>query len=140
MTKKKKERLRDYQRRYRELTERLVDIGFLWQGTITNQMVTCGTKTCACHRDTLRRHGPYPNWTTKIKGRTIARRLTAQEADLYEGWIENRRKFEKIRREMFMISQKIAPLLIELRIERDPSLAPPDTRTQPTRPGRSAAH
>jgi hypothetical protein len=109
------ERLRDYERAYRELAGKLGDTGYLWKGTIVRQRLTCGKKNCACHRDEARRHGPYAYWSTKVNGRTVARLLTPEEADLYEEWIRNRRQLDKIQRRMLAISKKVAPLMLRKR-------------------------
>lgn len=109
-------RLHNYEKQYRQLARQLANIGFVWEGTITYQMLTCGRKTCGCHRKKSKRHGPYPNWTTKVRGKTVSRRLTREEASLYEEWIENRRNLDKIKKEMLALSKKIAPLVVERRI------------------------
>lgn len=107
-----RQRLRDYERQYRHLTAKLAQTGYLWNGTITRQMLTCGKKNCACHRDESRRHGPYLYWTTKVGGKTVSRLLSPQEAELYQEWIENRRELERLEREMLALSKKVAPLLL----------------------------
>lgn len=108
----KQERLRDYQRQYRQLAAKLAESGYLWNGTISRQMLTCGKKSCVCHRDESRRHGPYLYWTTKVGGKTVSRLLSPAEAELYEEWIENRRRLERLAREMLALSKKVAPLLL----------------------------
>ena len=106
-------KLRAYQDAYRKLAAQLAEVGYIWQGTITHQRLTCGNKRCACHRDKQRRHGPYTYWSTKVKGRTVSRRLKPPEAELYQQWIENRRKVDQTLREMRALSQKVAALMLE---------------------------
>ena len=108
-------RLRAYAQDYRRLAAQLAEAGYLWSGSITRQRLTCGKPTCACHRDPARRHGPYAYWSTKVKGRTVSRLLSEEEAEFYEEWIENRRRLEKLQREMLQISKKVAPLLLRQR-------------------------
>lgn len=111
-----KQRLRDYAQAYRSLASQLAKTGYLWPGSITEQRLTCGKPTCACHQDPARRHGPYVYWSTKVQGRTVNRLLKPGEAELYTSWIENRRKMEKVQRKMLALSRKVAPLLLrELR-------------------------
>jgi len=109
------ERLRNYEEQYRELTASLRDLGYVWNGTVVRQMLTCGKESCACHQDKRRRHGPYAYWSTKLKGRTVSRLLTPTEADLYEEWIRNRRRLDKIQRRMLSLSKKAAPLMLRQR-------------------------
>lgn len=109
------ERLKEYERQYRELARKLAQTGYLWKGSIVRQMLTCGKESCACHHDESRRHGPYAYWTTKVQGRTVSRLLPPAEADLYEEWIRNRRALEKIERQMVALSKKVAPLILRKR-------------------------
>jgi hypothetical protein len=109
------ERLRDYEQQYRELVGTLAATGYVYQGTVVRQMLTCGKKNCACHQDKRYRHGPYTYWSTKVKGRTVSRLLNPAEADLYEQWIRNRRMLETIQRQMLALSKKVAPLMLKRR-------------------------
>jgi hypothetical protein len=113
------ERLKSYEREYRKLTARLAEVGYLWKGSIVRQTLTCGKKSCACRTDERRRHGPYAYWTTKVKGRTVSRLLSAAEADLYEEWIKNRRSLQKTQRRMFALSKKAAPAVLRKRKQED---------------------
>ncbi|MGH3180610.1 MAG: DUF6788 family protein [Streptosporangiaceae bacterium] len=45
----------------------------------------CGTPGCSCHIDPGKRHGPYWQYTRKINGKTVTRRLTSAEAARYPG-------------------------------------------------------
>ncbi len=109
------ERLRDYKRQYRKLAETLANTGYVWNGTVVRQRLTCGNKNCSCHQDERNRHGPYAYWSTKVRGRTVSRLLSSEEADLYEEWIRNRRVLEDNKRRMLSLSKKVAPLLLRKR-------------------------
>ncbi len=113
-------RLRDYAQAYRRLAAQLAETGYLWTGSITEQRLTCGKPSCACHQDPARRHGPYVYWSTKVKGRTVNRLLAPEEAELYREWIENRRHLERLQRQMLKLSRKVAPLLLRQRRQRAP--------------------
>ena len=113
-------RLRDYAQAYRRLAAQLAESGYLWTGSITEQRLTCGQPSCACHQDLARRHGPYVYWSTKVKGRTVNRLLAPEEAGLYREWIENRRHLERVQRQMLQLSRKVAPLLLRQRRLRTP--------------------
>ncbi len=106
------QRLREYEQAYRSLASQLAQTSYLWPGSISEQRLTCGKPACACHQDPARRHGPYVYWSTKVNGRTVNRLLKPEEAELYRGWIENRRKMVKLQRQMVRLSRKVAPLLL----------------------------
>lgn len=113
------ERLEAYAKAYRELAGQLAETGYLWKGTIVRQRMTCGKAKCPCHSDPRRRHGPYAYWTSKVKRKTVSRYLKPQEANLYEEWIENRRRLDKVQRKMIALSKKIAPLILEKEAQDD---------------------
>lgn len=108
-------RLQAHQRQYRALTAELSTLGFIWRGTVQRRTLTCGKSQCACHRHPQSRHGPYVYWTTKVGNRTVSRLLSDAEAELYEEWVENRRKLEATQRKMLTISKNAAPALLSLR-------------------------
>jgi len=57
----------------------LAAAGFALPGTLTVRSYACGKPGCRCHADPPRLHGPYAEWTRKIGGKTITRRLTPAE-------------------------------------------------------------
>ena len=109
-----KRRLTEYERAYRELAAQLTELGFMHEGTVVRQRLTCGKSACVCHTDPERRHGPYFYWTAKVKGRTVSRLLSKEEADLYEEWIRNRRRFREIQRKMLALAKKAAPIAVKI--------------------------
>lgn len=110
--------LQRYQTEYRALTAQLADIGFIGGGSIQRQWLTCGTPSCACHRDPKARHGPYLYWTSKEAGRTVSRLLHSPEAELLSEWVQNRRQLDRIVREMKKLSQRASKVVTRLRSQR----------------------
>lgn len=104
------ERLADYQRRYRELAAQLADIGWIAAGSLTRRYTRCASPGCRCHADPPQRHGPYWQWTAKINGKTVTRRLTQRQAELYQEWIANDRKLRDIIAQMRTIAAKATEL------------------------------
>ena len=100
------QRLADYERRYRELAQRLADIGLISSGSVTRRYTYCATTGCRCHADPPQPHGPYYQWTTKVNGKTITRRLNATEAKLYKEWIDNERKMRRLIAQMRQVAAK----------------------------------
>jgi hypothetical protein len=101
-----------YQAQYNGLVKTLIDIGFIWPGTLQSRMLTCGRSWCACHEDPKKRHGPYWYWTSKKEGKTISRKLTPEEAEIIKPWIENRRRIEVTLREMSRVSEQALTLML----------------------------
>jgi len=107
------ERLADYERRYRELAAQLAEIGLISSGSITRRYTVCGTPGCRCHADPPQRHGPYYQWTAKENGKTVTRRLNAQEAKLYQEWIANDRRMRRLIGQMRQVAAKAGELKVK---------------------------
>jgi hypothetical protein len=61
-------------------------------GTLTVRTYACGKPNCRCHADPPRLHGPYAEWTRKIGGTTITRRLTPRELAEYRALVRQRQE------------------------------------------------
>jgi hypothetical protein len=59
--------------RFRQARQQLQQLGYFLKGTVLKRMMKCGQPNCACHRDASQRHGPYFEWTYKVKGKTEQR-------------------------------------------------------------------
>ena len=108
------QRLAAYQRRYRELAEQLAGIGLISSGSVTRRYTHCATPGCRCHADPPQPHGPYYQWTTKVNGKTVTRRLNAREATLYKEWIANDRKMRQLITEMRQIAAKAGEIQLTM--------------------------
>jgi hypothetical protein len=64
---------------YKNLAARLTQVGYIASGSVQSRLTRCANPNCRCNQDPPRRHGPYWQWTTKKHGKTISRRLTAEE-------------------------------------------------------------
>ena len=93
---------------YGELVQSLCGIGYIFPGSIATRFMQCGKSYCGCATDASKRHGPYYEWTRKLARKTVSASLTAEQALLYKGWIENRRKLKKILTRMQAVSIQIA--------------------------------
>jgi hypothetical protein len=106
-------RLNHYERRYRALANELATIGYIAQGSLAPRFTRCGKPTCACRADPPHLHGPYWHWSTKVDGKTVNRRLSDREAELYTSWIENDRKARQLLAEMRAVAAEATALLLE---------------------------
>jgi hypothetical protein len=111
MTRSTAARIADYQRRYRDLAERIADIGFITAGSVVRTHNRCGKPNCRCHADPPQLHGPYWQWTAKVNGKTMTRRLTETEARLYQEWISNDRKLRALIDQMREVAAKATELI-----------------------------
>jgi hypothetical protein len=114
------DRLAGYQRRYRTLAAQLADIGYIAAGSLAQRDNRCGKPNCHCHGDPPQLHGPYWQWTTKVNGKTVNRRLTQPEAELYQEWIDNDRRQRAIIAKMREIAATATELLLHENAQQDP--------------------
>jgi hypothetical protein len=109
-------RLQRYQRTYRaladELAAELATVGFISPGSLVSRYTSCGKPGCRCQGDPPQRHGPYYQWSRAVAGKTVSRRLTEAEAELYRSWIANRRRLEQIIAQMEQTSTAAGDLLL----------------------------
>ena len=84
---------------------RLAEVGFICGGSLSEIYTCCRNPNCCC-ADRASRHGPYWQLTWKEAGRTVSRRLSAQEAELYREWIANRRQLEAAITQMQDVSRR----------------------------------
>lgn len=90
------QQLADARRRYRALAAQLADIGLITAGSLTSRYTHCASPGCRCHANPPQPHGPYWQWTAKVGGKTVTRRLTDDQARLYQDWIGNDRKLRAL--------------------------------------------
>ena len=100
------------EQRLSALKASLADLGHFRRGSVLRLLVPCGKSGCRCQADPPQLHGPYYQWTRKVKGKTVTVRLTQDQAELFQQWIANARQLDKIVAEMERISYRITePLL-----------------------------
>ena len=65
-------------------------------GTLVIRSYACGKTRCRCHADPPTLHGPYAEWTRKIGGKTVTRRLTSAELAAWQPLFDNARKMRAL--------------------------------------------
>jgi len=66
--------------------------GALLPGTLLVRWQPCGKAGCRCKADPPQLHGPYIQWTRKVAGKTVTRRLNQEELARYRPWFDNARR------------------------------------------------
>jgi len=108
--------IEDLEARYRALQAELGTIGIMVPGSVNRCVSRCAAKGCHCRADPPQLHGPYWNWTRKVKSKTRTVRLQPDEVAQVEEWIENRRRFKAILREMESLALEVAEKMRSNRI------------------------
>ncbi len=90
------------------IARRLGEAGFALPGTYLEYAHVCGKPNCRCGADPPRPHGPYHQWTRKVDGKTVTRRLTAEQARLYGPWFKEAQRLRSLLSELETLSLRIA--------------------------------
>ena len=109
-----KRRLERVSRDYDAVKARLAEVGFICEGSLAELYTSCGNPNCRC-ADPDQRHGPYWQLTWKEQGKTVTRRLPAEDAALYQEWIANRRRLEAAPEEMRDLSHQAGEQILASR-------------------------
>ena len=56
----------------------------------------CGKRRCRCHADRPVLHGPYAEWSRKIGGTTVTRRLSHAELAAWQPFFDNAGKIRAL--------------------------------------------
>lgn len=104
-------RLQECRADYDAAKARVAEVGFICEGSLAEIYTCCRNPNCRC-TDPKRRHGPYYQLTWKEAGKTVSRRLSADEARLYREWVANRRGLESVVRRMQGVSRRAGEYLL----------------------------
>jgi uncharacterized protein DUF6788 len=103
------------QTRYDALKRAVLTLGPIRRGSLARRFMPCGKPGCCCQTSPPALHGPYYQWTRKVRGKTVTVRLTREEARLFEEWISNGRQLDRIVAQMAAVSLRITERLMKQR-------------------------
>lgn len=86
----------EYVRRFQKLKNELARLEYFSKGTVLARRMKCGKPQCPCHTKPAQRHGPYYEWTYKVRGKTVNVRLDQDAAPLYQAATQQHRKLKSI--------------------------------------------
>jgi hypothetical protein len=101
--------------RYDGLKRAIAALGPIRRGSLVRRFMPCGKSGCCCQASPPQLHGPYYQWTRKVRGKTVTVRLTQAEARLFKEWISNGRQLDKIVAQMEAVSLRITARLVKRR-------------------------
>jgi len=80
---------------YQRLKEQIQSLSHVVPGSVQKRLYSCGKPNCRCVTEG-RLHGPYYQWTRKIKGKTVNINLDQETAVIVREWIRNDRQLRKL--------------------------------------------
>lgn len=105
-----------YAKRFQELKADLAQIEYFSKGTLLARMVRCGKPQCACSKDPSKRHGPYYEWTYKVRGKTVTVRLVREAAPSFRAAARQYRRLKTILNRLETLSRQALT-----KLAKDPS-------------------
>ncbi len=100
MTKKQRERkekrLARLEQQYQDIGDDIHILGYAVSGSVVKRTYKCGKLTCRCQYDPAAMHGPYFQWTRKLKGKTVGMNLDRQLVSEVKKWIQNGRTLRRL--------------------------------------------
>lgn len=88
------------------LARELGQIGFALPGSLVRRSTKCGKTNCRCQGDPPELHGPYLAWTRAVAGKTVTRKITAEQQKRYQEWFDNARRLHDLVTELQTLSLK----------------------------------
>jgi hypothetical protein len=107
---RRQEALKRLEREFTETKRQLSRLGFVLQGSLSERRMLCGKAGCRCRSDPDARHGPYFQWSRKIRAKTVSSYLSHEQATTCKDWIRNNRDMEKIIKRLRQLSLRAARL------------------------------
>ena len=86
--------------KYEAVKEEIRALGWTRPGCVTRRYMPCGNPTCRCMAEPPELHGPYYQWSHKIRGKTRSLRLSEAQARQCREWAANYKKLKKLVRRL----------------------------------------
>ena len=95
------------------LKREILKLGYVRPGSLVRRFMPCGNPLCRCMGRPPQLHGPYYQWTYKVKGKTRTVRLNENQVRLCQAWIRNHRHLRRLVRKMEQHSLKQTDRLLD---------------------------
>jgi len=96
----------DFQQRYDALKRSIAGLGYFRRGSLVRRFTLCGKPGCSCQASPPQLHGPYYQWTRKVRGKTVTVRLTPEQAKPLAQWIATGREVDRVLAQMERLSMR----------------------------------
>ena len=102
----------DDEARYTALKREAAGLGLIRRGSVVKRFMPCGKAGCKCQGKPPELHGPYYQWTRKIRGKTVTVRLAPSVVSFMEDWIGNGRQLDKIIGQLEKLSLRLTDRIL----------------------------
>ena len=98
--------MNEIEKQYLNIKKELLKLGFIIYGSVNTVYHRCGRSYCKCKKDKSKLHGPYYLWTWKEKGKTISKKLSLKQVEIFKMLKKNKKAFDLITERMKNLSRK----------------------------------
>ena len=89
------------------IAKALGDIGFVLPGSLTERRFSCTHAGCHCHAEVPVLHGPYSQWSRKVRGKTVSRTLSPDQVADYRAWFASEQRLRTLVHELEELSLSV---------------------------------
>lgn len=86
--------------KYKAAKDEIRALGWTRPGSVVRRYMPCGNPSCRCMAEPPELHGPYYQWSYKIRGKTRSLRLSEAQARQCREWAANHKKLKKLVRRL----------------------------------------
>lgn len=109
------------EKQFEALRAEVATLGFFCKGTVLARRMRCGKTTCACQSNPAQRHGPYFEWSHKVKGKTVSLHLQPEQALVYQEGTARWRRLRTLLARMENLSRRAIERKTKIRKQLRPA-------------------
>jgi len=98
--------------RYEEIRREILALGWVRPGSLIRRFMPCGRAGCRCMGSPPELHGPYYQWSHKIHGKTVTRRLDESQAAHCREWIAQHRRLRILVRRLETLALRVTDQIL----------------------------
>ena len=99
--------MRELEKKRNQVGERLISVGDMRQGSLTERYLKCGKPQCRCAREESYTHGPSFSLTKKVKGKNVTRAIPKNAVEKTKGQVAQFQEFRKLSQEFLAVNEEI---------------------------------
>lgn len=98
--------------RYEAIRREILALGWVRPGSLIRRFMPCGRTGCRCMASPPKLHGPYYQWSHKVRGKTVTRRLDADQAARCKEWIAQHRQLRTLVRKLEALALRVTDRIL----------------------------
>lgn len=111
-------KIESLQRKIERLKEKLVAIGDLRPGSLSEQYNVCGNPNCRCKANPPQKHGPYHQLSWSRNGKSRTRFVKKPQLPLIHAQMKNYARFQDLMNQWIDTSIELCDLKVKLAAEK----------------------